>query len=59
MGLELAFHSPRSLRILTRSKRFRTERLPPTVPVALSEECLDMTKLVKVYSPLGLLGRVF
>ena len=35
----------------TRSKRLRTERLPPTVPVALSVECLDIyVCLVKVNS---------
>ena len=34
----------------TRSKRLRTERLPPTVPVALSVECLD----ISVYCVKGL-----
>lgn len=41
-GLWPFFHWPRSFRSLTRSKRLRTERLPPTVPVAFRVECLDM-----------------
>ena len=42
MGERPAFHSPRSLRSLTRSKRLRTERLPPTVALDLRLLCLDI-----------------
>ena len=41
-------HFPLSLRAFTRSKRFITERFPAADPFALSDECLDMLKVVFV-----------
>lgn len=35
-------HLPLSLRALTRSKRFITERVPDALPLALRLECLDI-----------------
>ncbi len=53
MALWPSFHSPRSFKTLTRSKRFMTERLPVAPPLRLSELCFDIVESWNGWRKLG------